>query len=143
MILSHSGAPADAYNALALRTDFSDESAWKVLRATIKNPNAEFRVNVDFISDPKYDGITADQLPSLLSEDSPLSFAFIIDRMALSHPDHPILVIDLHDKPGRTFRVIATEIGIVENNLSIANMSFDEVADAADNEGIFRGFQGK
>jgi len=96
---------------------------------------------VDFVSDPKYDGLTADQLPSLLSEDSPLSFALIIDRTALSHPDHPILVIDLRDEPGRTFRVIPSALWEVENNLSIANMGFDEFANAVDQEGIFRGFQ--
>ena len=130
-------------NALALRTDFLDESAWKVLCATIEDPNNEFGASVDFVSDPKYDGLTAEQVPSLISKDSSLSFAFIIDRMTFSHPDHPILVIDLHDTPGRTFRVIASKIGIVENNLSIANMSFDEFADAVDHEGIFRGFREK
>ena len=128
-------------NTLALRTDFSDEAAWKSLCATIQDPDAEFTANVDFISDPKYDGLIADKLPSLLSADSPLSFAFIIDRLALSHPDHPILVVDLQEKPGRTFRVIASALWEVENNLSIANMGFDEFASAVDKNGIYRGSQ--
>jgi hypothetical protein len=51
------------------------------------------------------------------------------------------LVVDLHDKPGRIFRVVPAEIGNVENNLSIANMGFDEFADAVDKDGIFRGFR--
>jgi tetratricopeptide (TPR) repeat protein len=130
-------------NTLVLRTDFSDEPAWKSLCAAIQEPDEEFgfTANVDFVSDPKYDGLTADQLPSLLSEDSPLSFVFIIDRLALSHPDHPILVIGLQDKPGRTFRVISSALWEVENNLSIANMGFEEFASAVDQDGIFRGFQ--
>ena len=128
-------------NTLALRTDFSDESAWKSLCAAIQDPDADFTANVDFVSDPKYDGLAPDQLPSLLPADSALSFAFIIDRTALSHPDHPILVIDLQEKPGRTFRVISSALWEVENNLSIANMGFDEFADAVDQDGIFRGFQ--
>jgi len=127
-------------NTLALRTDFSDEAAWKSLCAAIQDPDDEFRANVDFVSDPRFDGLTADKLPPLLPEDSSLTFAFIIDHVALSHPDHPILVIDLHDNPGRAFRVIASEIGTVENNLSIANMGFDEFANAVDKDGVFRGF---
>jgi hypothetical protein len=31
----------------------------------------------------------------------------------------------------------------VENNLSIANMGFEEFANAVDKDGIFRGFQKK
>jgi tetratricopeptide (TPR) repeat protein len=124
-------------NALALRTDFSDEAAWKSLCTTIQDPKADFVANVDFISDPEYDGLTADQLPSLV--DSSVTFAFIIDRMALTHPEHPVLVIDLHGKHGRTFRVIPSALWAVENNLSIANMDFEEFADAVDENGIFRG----
>jgi hypothetical protein len=130
-------------NTLVLRTDFSDESTWKSLCTAIQDPDEEFGLSLDFVSDPAYDGLTADQLPSLLPEDSSAPFAFIIDRIALSHPDYPILVIDLHDKPGRTFRVVPSALGDVANNLSIANMGFDEFADAADQEGVFRGFQGK
>lgn len=128
-------------NTLALRTDYSDEIAWKSLCAAIKNPDDDFGVKVDFIIDPKYDGFTVSQVPSLFSGDSPSSFAFIIDRIAVSHPDHPILVIDLQDKSGRTFRAIPSELGSVENNLSTANMEFDDFAQAVDKDGIFRGFK--
>ena len=128
-------------NALALRTDFSDEAAWQSLCAAIQDPDADFAANVDFVSDPKYDGLTPDQLPPLLSEGSSLSFALIIDRAALSHPDHPILVVDLQEKPVRTFRVISSALWEVENNLSIANMGFDEFASAVDKDGIYRGSQ--
>jgi hypothetical protein len=130
-------------STLALRTDFSNEASWKSLCASVQDPDNEFGPNLDFVSDQQFDGLTADQLPSHLSEDSTLTFAFIIDHLALSHPDHPILVIDLHDQKGRTFRVIPSEIGIVENNLSIANMDFDEFATAVDKEGVFRGFPGQ
>jgi tetratricopeptide (TPR) repeat protein len=127
-------------NALALRTDFSDESAWKSLCAGIQNPDNEFTANVDFISDPQFKDVMAEQLPTHLSEGYPFSFAFIIDHTALTKPDHPILVVDLQDEPGRSFRVIVSEMGAVENNLSIANMGFNEFAEVADQAGIFRGF---
>jgi len=126
--------------ALVLRTDFSNEAAWKSARATIENPDAEFPANVDFVSDSVYDNLKPEKLAEHLSEDYPLSFAFVVDRIAFSEPDHPILVIDLQDEPGRTFRVIASELGTVENNLSTANLGFEDFAGAADKEGIFRGF---
>jgi hypothetical protein len=128
-------------NTMALRTDFSDETAWNLLCKSIQVPDDEFRAYLDFVNDPTYDGLKADQLPSMLPERSTQTFAFVIDRIALTHPDRPILVVDLHDKPGRIFRVVPAEIGNVENNLSIANMGFDEFADAVDKDGIFRGFR--
>lgn len=127
-------------NALALRTDFSDDHAWKLLCTLIQNPADEFAPGLDLISDPEYEGLTVDQLHSLLPDQPPISFAFIIDRTALTQPDHPILVIDLHERPGRTFRVVPSVLGDVANNLSIANMDFDEFANAVDQDGVFRGF---
>jgi hypothetical protein len=128
-------------DALVVRTDFSDDTAWHALCAAIREPVGEFqfRAYVDFLSDPEYDGLTPDQLRSFMPKPA-RSFFFIIDRIALSHPDHPILVVDLYHEPGRSFRVIPSEMWSVENNLSIANMGFDEFAKAVDRDGIFRGF---
>jgi hypothetical protein len=127
-------------NALVLRTDFSNETAWKALCAELQDPSNDFSPSLDIVSDTAYHGLAVDQLLSLLPEDSSLTFAFVIDRNAIADPDHPILVIDLHDKPGRTFRVIPSALGDVANNLSIANMDFDEFAKSVDQDGIFRGF---
>jgi hypothetical protein len=77
----------------------------------------------------------------LVPDASDRSFVFIVDQAAVSHPDHPILVVDLSTEPGRSFRVIPTEVWSVENNLSIANMDFDEFADQVDQDGVFRGFR--
>jgi hypothetical protein len=128
-------------NAFALRTDFSNEAAWDDLCAAIQEPNGEFgfTATVDFISDPEYTSLTPEQLPPLLSKDSHWTFAFIIDRDALTLSHHPILVVDLVDEPGRFFRVIPSEMWSVENNLSIANMDFTEFADAVDQDGVYRG----
>jgi hypothetical protein len=129
-------------NSLALRTDFSDENAWREICAAIQEPSGDlgFTAYVDFVSDPEYDGLGAEQLPSVISEGSHRTFAFIIDHLALSQPDHPILVVDLSDEPGRTLRVIPSELWSIENNLSIGNMDFSEFADAAGSDGVFRDF---
>jgi hypothetical protein len=128
-------------HTLALRTDFSNEAAWESLRAALRDCGDEFSASLNVVSDPAYDGLTADQLPSRLSTDPALTFAFLIDGMALTHPEHPILVVDLHEKPGQAFRVVLAAIEMVEGNLSTANMGFDEFANAVDKDGILRGFQ--
>jgi hypothetical protein len=52
-----------------------------------------------------------------------------------------MLVIELHEEPGRTFRAIPFQSQSIErNNLSIARMDFSDFADAVDIEGVFRGF---
>ena len=90
---------------------------------------------MDFLSDPTYDGITAPQLTQLILKDCHHLFIFIVDQTTFQHPEHPILVVDLHDELGRTFRVIPSEMWSVENNLSLANN-----ADNVEQDGIFRGF---
>lgn len=127
-------------NALVLRTDFSDDAGWASICAAIREPVGEFKAYVDFLNDPEYDGITTEQLRALIPQGSKHPFIFIVDRIALFHPDHPLLVVDLYTEPGRKFRVIPSEMGGVENNLSIANMDFAEFADVVDREGVFRGF---
>ena len=96
---------------------------------------------MDIVNDPKYEGLTSEQLLSMVEEGS-ASLALIVDRVTISQPEQPILVVDLQDEPGRTFRVIPTALWGVENNLSIGNMGFEEFADAAGKDGIFRGFEG-
>lgn len=128
-------------NSLLLRTDFSDDAAWKALCDAVQEPSEEgFQAYFDFISDPTYDGLTIEQLISLAPKGGDHSFVCIADRIALTNPERPILVVDLYDEPGRTFRIIPREIWGVENNLSIANMDYREFADNCDSDGVFRGF---
>ena len=127
-------------NALVLRTDFSDDNAWLSICAAIRKPVGEFQAYVDFVSDPAFEAINAEKLLLLIPENSNHSFMFAVDRITFSHPDHPILVMDLLTELGRTFRVIPSEMWGIENNLSLANMDFAEFADSVDPDGFFRGF---
>lgn len=126
--------------SLALRTDFSDEAAWQEVCAAIQQPVGEFSACVDFVDDPDFAGVDSEEVTESLLDDSERSFAFIIDHVALSRAEHPILVVDALDEPGRTFRVIPSEAWSVENNLSLSNMDFREFADSVDTDGVFRGF---
>jgi len=78
--------------------------------------------------------------PVEFTKDAERSYLFVADRTAMTHPEKPVLVMDFFEEPGRTFRVIPTEMWGVENNLTLANMGFEEFADNVDSDGIFRGF---
>ena len=128
-------------DTLLLRTDFSDDDAWADLCEAIQQPSEEgFRAFVDCISDPTYDGLTVEQLVILAPKGGDYTFAFLADRVTLTNPELPVLVVDLYDEPGRTFRVIPSELWGVENNLSLANMDYAEFAECVDADGVFRGF---
>jgi hypothetical protein len=146
--LTHTlSAPADPVRTLAdaehpplLRTDFSDDGAWDALCTAVQANVGEFRAYVSCISDPVFDGMTTEEVTPLAA-DAGHRFLFIADDVALTGPERPVLVVDLRREPGRTFRVIPSEAWGVENNLSIANMDFEDFADSVDEDGIFRGFR--
>jgi hypothetical protein len=132
----------DTKATLLLRTDFSDESAWDALCAAVQAPEPEhgFGASVTPLSDRAYEGATVEDMLSVGSV-SYRSFLLLADRMALTAPEQPVLVVDLVDEPGRTFRVIPPQAWSVENNLSLGNMDFEEFSDAVDEDGVFRGFR--
>jgi hypothetical protein len=125
---------------LVLRSDFSDDSAWEAICSAVQEPVGIFRANVDILSDPNYEGITTEQILDFIPTNYEHSIIFIVDSVAISNPENPILVVDLYDDPGQSFRVIPSEIWGIENNLSLANVDFSEFAIAVDQDGIFRGF---
>ncbi|WP_432423041.1 DUF6924 domain-containing protein [Streptomyces pseudovenezuelae] len=64
----------------------------------------------------------------------------LADSATFASPECPLLVLDLRGEQGRCVRVVAAELWSIENNLSGANMDFEEFADAVDDDGVFRGF---
>ncbi len=129
-------------NAPVLRTDFSDQIAWEKIRAEILQPVGifRFRANVEFIDDIDFADIRKDQLLEILPTDYNHSFIIVVDQIAISDPEHPLLLIDLFDRSVHEFRALPAQIQGIENNLSIANMDFEEFAEAVDEDGVFRGF---
>ena len=125
-----------------LRTDFSNQAAWERICTIIQKPVGvfRFRANVDFVDDIEYADITKDQLLEIIPKDYSHSFIIIVDRAAISHPDHPLLIVDLYDGSGQEFRAVPSQVQGIENNLSIANMDFEEFAESVDESGVFRGF---
>jgi Domain of unknown function (DUF6924) len=127
---------------LILRTDFSDDAIWQAICREIKKPVGVFgfRANVEFLNNAQYAGMTKQELLQVLPHNYNHSFIVMVDQTAVSHPDHPLLVLDLFESSGKEFRAIPSQIQGIENNLSIANMDFEEFAEAVNEDGIFRGF---
>ena len=127
-------------NALLIRTDFSDQSAWQKLKAAASAADEPFFFNMEIVDDRANSGATVEQVMEALPEDYPHSFIVVADSAAVSQPDFPLIVVDLGEERGRLFRAVAAQVASIDNNLSIANMGFEEFADAVDGGGVFRGF---
>jgi hypothetical protein len=131
-------------NPLVIRTDFEGQRAWKtickLIRAPVPAPGDAFYACVEFLEDHAFRGLSKGELLARVPSDYNHSFLFVVDATTTTHPEFPILVVDLRREPGRSFRAIPSTIQSIENNLSIANMDFFEFAQAVDKDEIFRGF---
>jgi len=130
--------------SLVIRTDFSDDRAWADLRAAMRDPTPfdgdGAAVEVEVIDDPAYAGLLPDDLiaPGFARNDH--TYVFLVDSVAMTDPEHPVLVVDLWEDPGRTFRVVPEQFSSVETTLSDSHVDFSDVADNASPDGVFRGF---
>jgi hypothetical protein len=125
-----------------VRTDFSDEAAWKqIQKAVTAKYSMGFSAHVRFIDDRQYDGQSGQALLQSIPGLDQYGCVFVADATAMTAEEHHLLVLDPTHPTGRTFRVIPSEAWSVENNLAIANMDYDEFANAADPDGVFRGFK--
>jgi len=131
-------------NPLVIRTCFENQEAWETVCGLIRAPqyftSDPFYANVDLLDDIEFANLSPEDLMSRVRADYPHSFLLVVDRIAITPPEFPVLVIDLYGERGRTFRAIPSQIQGIENNLSIANMDFEEFVDAVDDDGVFRGF---
>ena len=145
-----------------VRTDFFHEASWQRVCNLIGAPQVdggqEFYAYVKYVSDTRYTGMTAQQLVQALPVNYPDFFCFVADRITLTDTEYPVLVInfapedfelDTDEQPSisetltaniQTIRAIPSTIQSIENNLSIANMDFEDFSASVDVDGIFRGF---
>ena len=134
------GIPLDDDSSPVVRTWFGNDEHWASLRGAVGS-RGEFIAPVHFVDDRTFDGLTPDVLATMASQgtDGPL-FLILADEAAMASDECPLLVVDLFDQPGRTFRVIASELWGVASNLPIANMDWEDFAESVDADGVFRGF---
>ncbi|MFJ8948280.1 DUF6924 domain-containing protein [Streptomyces sp. NPDC102395] len=127
--------------ALVVRTDFSADDAWASLRMALCLASRDgFLANVALVDDRRYEGLTLEPVLDLLPADYRHPLLVLADSVAVASTELPLLVVDLRGERGRCVRVVAAELWSIENNLSEANMDFEEFANAVGDDGIFRGF---
>jgi len=130
-------------NVVVVRTDFSNEYVWKQLCQEIKKPSKEgFMPYVDFLQDEQFKDVVPIQLLEMLSADKNYdhSYFFVADALSMKHPQTPLMCVSmLQDlESTETFRVIPNMLWVVENNLSISNLLFEEFFYSLDADGILR-----
>ena len=131
---------ADEEGSYLIRTDFSNQAAWLATLETVVARHGIFKGDFHIVDDPSYAGITKAEIVRRLGPGFEQTFLFVADSTTLSHPDRPVLVVDLWEGTLNEFRAVPAEVAAIQINLSLANMDFEEFAEAADGDGIFRGF---
>jgi hypothetical protein len=131
-----------SYGSLLVRTDFTSDAAWWQVSDEAQRENEDgFQAGLDAISDPEFDHASWGSVKAACPDDPGAAVLFIADSTTLVSPNHPILIVDLLEDRA-PFRCIPGELWNVENNLNTANMDWEEFADAAGEDGVFRGFGG-
>lgn len=159
---------AEAQDPWVIRTDFSDNTRWQRICELISAPQSDsgdlseqFYAHVDFISREACRDESPHEIVMQLPDDYPGYFCFIVDQACIQSEEFLVLVVGFgppeeaivadesilrrtpKDVPAtdlRTFRTVPSCIQAIENNLSIANMDFEDFADALDSNGVHRGF---
>ncbi|WP_261717272.1 hypothetical protein [Streptomyces sp. FZ201] len=148
----------DGFDALVVRTDYSDDQAWQDVAAALTEPWADEpdEACVYFVNDPVWAGASVDDVLTAVRGDSDLAVVFLADRTTMQSDSHPLLAgttltreecLDDEDYEhltefGREFRTTPAGVHDVYANLSIGNLGFEEYAALAhdDPEGIYRSF---
>jgi hypothetical protein len=132
--------PEIADHTLLVRTDFSDHGAWQALHTALTSPG--LRADMHIVDDPTYRDLSPRQLISLApAAGFPNELLIVADKAAVTSSEMPLLVIYQPAEEDRAeLRVIAEELWAIEANIAFANMEWEEFVDAADDDGVFRGF---
>jgi len=131
----------DDLTSLVIRVDFSDDAAWDMLQADLDG--LDDYSHATYVNDPAFADVTIEALverDASAADDDKVLYLFLADATTMTDDEHPLLAVDLDEEPGRTFRVPTSWFIDVSANLSLANMDFEEFADAAEADGTFRGF---
>lgn len=131
-----------------LRIDFTDDASWDRVRQALLAPDEDSGYEPDLECVDRRDLIGFDpgeldrQMPRQFPNSGGHPFVVIVDAVTFGSPDHPVLLIDLHeDQPGPSFRALPSTVANIEANLAEANVDFAEFADGVGEDGIYRGFE--
>ncbi|MGQ4511763.1 DUF6924 domain-containing protein [Streptomyces sp. DW26H14] len=119
-----------------LRTDFTDEAAWRALLDEIGDDW------LTVLADPAHEGLSVDGLLALVPAGSRFPVLVVADEVTFSgNPSggRTLLLIDAQEEPGRTFRAeVPGAFTSALGNLAISNLGFGEYLDSLDGSGVYR-----
>jgi hypothetical protein len=143
-----------------IRTSFASDEQWEQVRKLIAAPQVhfgdEFFAYVRYVDDRRYQDSEPFDVVRSLPDDYPGMFCFVVDDPCLEDLEHPVLVVGFYPTddnldsfrrkpretpPGdiATFRALPSQIQKIQNNLSIANLDFEDYSNHVDEDGVFRG----
>ena len=126
-----------------VRLDYTDDTTWQTVAAAVQRPTEDdFRADVTLVEDQALASYDEEALLDLIPDDAEHAIVIAFDRRTVVEPDHPLLVLNCYAEEGEStsFRAVPAAVQSVENNLSLANMDFDDFAESVDSDGVFRGF---
>ncbi|MGW9448784.1 DUF6924 domain-containing protein [Streptomyces sp. NPDC055632] len=144
----------DTFDALVIRTDFSDDESWNAVVGELRlpwGPAGEFPAKVRAVDAPAWSGATADEVLAAVDGDEFLSVVFVADRDTTRSPARALLALtttwedegdldpvyyqELIESPQpREFRAVPAAVHEIHTNLTLGNMDFAEFAAAASRE---------
>ncbi len=151
---------ADEWVPLVIRTDYTDDAAWREVVAALERAvegEREWEAAVHLVEDRRWDGVTGDEAVAAAARDEELSVVFLADGVTMRSPLRPLLALDLgadddedldpmyyqeliHSPQPREVRVAPDAVHMVHGNLQLANVDFPEFVEdaAADPDGVVR-----
>jgi hypothetical protein len=136
----------ETWSVPVVRADFSDDSIWQQLVQEVSTQTEEgWGADVEFVEDRALDGLDDVAIAAAYPRSYPEQYRhpalFVVDTVAVSMPDHALLVVNLNaGVDAKPFRTLPRQVQAIQNNLSLANMDYVEFARAVGRDGIFRGF---
>ncbi|RZU43857.1 hypothetical protein EV284_1308 [Streptomyces sp. BK022] len=145
--MSEGLATRGEFDAVVIRTDYTDERAWRALAATLPP-------HVHVVDDPSWSGATVDRVLTATRDAEDLSVVFLADTTT-THSRPPALLAvttltredceDAEDharltESGPTFRTTPAGVPDIHANLSLGNLGFEEYAAWAGEspDGVYR-----
>ncbi|SDM68851.1 hypothetical protein SAMN05216259_101187 [Actinacidiphila guanduensis] len=167
MMVALSGlSERNAFSALIIRTDFTDEAAWREMTAELERSShydGDPAESYDVVDAPELDGADTDAILAAISAHEELwdqlPVVFVADSTTMRADHHALLAVttmtreDFDDDEeddeyeamvefGREFRTLPREVHSIHANLELANMDFQDFSSRAheDSDGVFRSF---
>ncbi|PPK90182.1 hypothetical protein CLV92_1272 [Kineococcus xinjiangensis] len=131
------GLPQDR-GTLLVRTDFTRQDRWQALLDAVRTPSEDdFLPALEIVEDLQWRDASVEDLVAA----APASGLIVVaDAAALASAELPVLVVNVEDGVAEELRVTPAALWSIENNLSIANMDWEDFTAATGPDGVFRGF---